>query len=141
MALLDKYLANLVVGNTKLHNLHWNLEGIHFKQVHEYLEVMYDESFEYIDEVAELQKMLGEQPISTLKGYLEVATIKELEETTFSDEKAVDYALEYIKALSTQAKEIREKADEEGKFQIANMLEDHLEAYLKHEWFLSTMLK
>lgn len=141
MALLDKYLANLVVGNTKLHNLHWNLEGIHFKQVHEYLEVMYDESFEYIDEVAELQKMLGEQPISTLKGYLEVATIKELEETTFSDEKAVDYALEYIKALSTQAKEIREKADEEGKFQIANMLEDHLESYLKHEWFLSTMLK
>lgn len=141
MALLDKYLANLVVGNTKLHNLHWNLKGIHFKQVHEYLEVMYDESFEYIDEVAELQKMLGEQPISTLKGYLEVATIKELEETEFSDEKAVDYALEYIRDLSEQAKEIREKADEDGKFQIANMLEDHLEAYLKHEWFLSTMLK
>ena len=32
------YLANLAVWNAKLHNLHWNVVGRAFVQVHEYTE-------------------------------------------------------------------------------------------------------
>ena len=39
---LNKYLSNLGVEYIKLHNLHWNVVGIQFKAIHEYLEGLYD---------------------------------------------------------------------------------------------------
>ena len=50
------YLANLAVLNAKLHNLHWNVVGRAFIQVHEYTEGLYDELFEQFDAVAEAMK-------------------------------------------------------------------------------------
>ncbi len=35
---LNKYLADTAVMYIKLHNLHWNVYGLQFKAVHEYLE-------------------------------------------------------------------------------------------------------
>ena len=57
---LDCYLSNLIIGNIKLHNLHWNVTGLTFKAVREYLETLYEDSFEKYDEVAELQKQFGQ---------------------------------------------------------------------------------
>ena len=74
------YLANLMTGNVLLHNLHWNVEGRAFKQVHEYLELLYDDAFSKYDEVAERMKMDGELPSATLKEYLDQTNISELEE-------------------------------------------------------------
>ena len=59
---LDIYLANLAVNYIKLHNLHWNVIGKTFKQVHEYLEEVYDETTESLDEIAVYQKMFGVYP-------------------------------------------------------------------------------
>ena len=83
---LDVYLANLAVNYIKLHDLHWNVIGKGFKQTHEYLEEMYDATTESLDEVAEYQKMVGEYPKASLKDYLEIATIKELESKDFSND-------------------------------------------------------
>lgn len=33
MKTFDKYLSNLLVGYVKLHNLHWNVVGINYKEV------------------------------------------------------------------------------------------------------------
>ena len=75
---LNAYIANIGVGYIKLHNLHWNVVGSQFKAVHEYLESLYDAFADVLDETAELLKMAGAQPVASLKGYLEIATIKEL---------------------------------------------------------------
>ena len=47
--LLNQYLANLAVWNIKLHNLHWNVVGNQFIQLHNFTEEMYDELFEAFD--------------------------------------------------------------------------------------------
>lgn len=140
MKKLDQYLANLAVASTYLHNLHWNLKGETFKQVHEYLDDMYEESTEYLDEVAELQKMLGQTPLSSMSDYLEYATIEELETRDHTTREAIELALEYIKEMEKLVLEVRKEAEEDDIFVIANMAEDHYTAYLKHEWFLSSML-
>ena len=75
---LDRYLSNLMIGNIKLHNLHWNVTGLTFKAVHEYLEALYNDSFEKLDEVAELQKQLGLPVLASEKEYLENAEIQYL---------------------------------------------------------------
>lgn len=141
MKKLDVYLSNLAVGNVLLHNLHWNLNGVHFKQAHEYLEELYDEAFEYLDDVAELQKQLGYKPLSTMKDYLNTTSLKELELTEFKDTEAIEYAYNYIKSMHNLAKEIRSEADENDNFLVSNLMEDHITDYTKHEWFLSSMLK
>ena len=39
----NKLLSNYFVVFVKLHNLHWNVVGINFKQIHEYLETLYND--------------------------------------------------------------------------------------------------
>ena len=92
--LLNQYVANLAVWNVKLHNLHWNVIGNQFVQVHEFTEGIYDDVFEKYDEVAELLKMKGEMPLSTMAEYLKVATIEEVPARDFS----IKESLEILKA-------------------------------------------
>lgn len=135
---LDKYLANLMVGNVFLHNLHWNVVGINFVGVHEYLEEMYDEFFEQYDEVAEYQKMKGIYPKASVKDYLELCDVNELESKDIKACDAIKKALELIKQMKDLALEIAEEADD---FELSNMMEDHISEYSKQIWFMESMLK
>jgi starvation-inducible DNA-binding protein len=138
---LDLYLANLGVNYVKLHNLHWNVIGRGFKQVHEYLEAMYDETTESFDEVAEYQKMVGEYPKASLEEYLKITTIKELESKDYSIEDALKIAVEDQKLMRDLATEIRNEADEKGEFILVALMEGEVEAQNKHIWFIESMLK
>jgi starvation-inducible DNA-binding protein len=53
----------------KLHNLHWNVVGPQFKEVHIYLEDLYNECAEKLDEVAETLKQVNEYPLGSSKIY------------------------------------------------------------------------
>lgn len=138
---LDLYLANLGVNYVKLHNLHWNVIGRGFKQVHEYLEAMYDETTESFDEVAEYQKMVGEYPKASLEEYLKITTIKELESKDYSIEDALKIAVEDQKLLRKLATEIRNEADEKGDFTLVALMEGEVAAQNKRIWFIESMLK
>lgn len=139
MSKLDVYLANLMVGNIKLHNLHWNVEGFTFKAVHEYLEEIYDDFFEKFDDVAEYQKQVGVFPKAKVSDYLELTSIEEIESKSIANKEAIEIALDIIKIQKELALEIREEAGEE--FVLANMMEDHIEGYNKEIWFMESMLK
>lgn len=140
MSKVDIYLANLAVGNVKIHNLHWNVRGFAFKQVHEFLEALYDGVFECYDAVAELQKMQGAYPKASMKEYLEITTVEELESKDYSLKEAVSIAYEYLKEMKKLALEIRAEANAEDNFALANMMEDHVEHYNKNLWFMESML-
>ena len=138
---LDIYVANLAVNYIKLHNLHWNVAGKAFKQVHEYLESLYDETTESLDAVAEHQKMTGKFPKASLKDYLETATIKELESKDYTIEEALKIALDDQKLLRKLATEIRNEADEKGEFTLVALMEDEVAAQNKRIWFIESTLK
>jgi starvation-inducible DNA-binding protein len=138
---LDIYLANLAVNYIKLHNLHWNVIGRRFKQTHEYLEDMYDETTVSLDEVAEYQKMVGEYPKASLKDYLKITTIKELESKDYNDDEAYQIALDDQKLMRELATEIRNEADEKGEFTLVALMEDEVAAQNKHIWFIESTLK
>ena len=138
---LDRYLSNLMIGNIKLHNLHWNVTGLTFKAVHEYLETLYDDSFEKLDEVAELQKQLGLPVLASAREYLENADIQELGYKEYTPVEAIKYAKEYVEHMRDLALAIRKEADQEDCFVLTNLMEDHVTGYDKHIWFLNNMLK
>lgn len=138
MKKLDVYLADIAVINVKLHNLHWNVVGPMFKAVHEYLEELYDDFFEKFDEVAEYQKIQGVFPKASLKEYLEISKIDELESKEINQKDALKETLAILKHMKKSALEIAEKADD---FILSNMMEDHVAGYAKAIWFIESMLK
>ena len=137
----NAYLANVGVFYIKLHNLHWNVFGTQFKAVHEYLEQNYDYFAAVLDEVAEYIKMENEYPLASLKDYLEIANIVELESKDYSIYETLKIVLEDITLLKNQALELRVFADKIDKFALVNMLEEHLKQYDKTTWFINSMLK
>ncbi|NLY45073.1 MAG: DNA starvation/stationary phase protection protein [Tissierella sp.] len=139
--LLNQYVANLAVWNIKLHNLHWNVVGKEFVQIHEFTEAIYDDAFEKFDEVAELLKMKGEMPLSTMAEYLKVATIKEVAVKDFGTKEVLEIVKADLELMNNLATEIRSLADEEGDFTTVAIFEDHVAGYDKNLWFLNSMLK
>lgn len=136
----NTYLSNLSVMIFKLHNIHWNVKGFHFVPVHEFTEMVYDKLFEYVDEVAELQKMFGHTPASTLTEYLELATIKEEPTRSFTDRESIEILVDDLTKLKDEATSLRNIADEEGWFTSVALFEGHVEFYVKQLWFLNSML-
>jgi starvation-inducible DNA-binding protein len=137
---MNEYLSNLAVLNANLHNLHWNVEGLQFEQLHEFTEKLYSEFFEKYDSVAEILKMQGYKPLVKLSDYLKTASIKELDKDVFTTKEVLQTVLDYLNTMKTMALEIRELADKEDDFVTVNEFEDHITEYNKHIWFVKSML-
>ncbi len=138
---MNGYLANLAIMVFKLNNLHWNCVGKEFVQMHLYVEDVYKEILEYLDEVAEIQKMDGLTPDSTLKDYLAKATIKEVEAKAFSTAEVLGYLKDDLTTLKEQATALRNSLDEDGHFTGVALMEDHVASYRKRLWFIESMMK
>ena len=137
----NKYIADIGVSYIKLHNLHWNVVGHQFKSVHEYLESLYDALADVLDEMAEILKMHGEMPLGSLRKYLEVSSIEELEDRDYSVQESLEIVLKDLQQLKGEAESIRKLADEEDNYQLVSAMEDHLGNYSKNIWFIQAMLK
>ncbi|KXS47799.1 Dps family protein [Halanaerobium congolense] len=137
---MNTYLANLAVLNTKLHNLHWNVEGKQFMQVHSFTEELYDDFFEKYDEVAEIMKMKGEFPLVKLNDYIEAATIEELDSKKYGVDEVLNEVQSDLKEMKKLAAEIRNDADGDGDFEVVGAFEDHVAGYSQNIWFVTAIL-
>ena len=138
---VNNYLANLGVEYVKLHNLHWNVVGINFKAIHEYLESLYDGISESLDSVAELLKMHDEVPAASLKEYLSLSSISELPSNELSGKEALQIVLDDFSNMKSLAEEIRNEADEANLYDFVGHFESDLGQYNKSIWFIKAMLK
>ncbi len=136
---LNKFLSNLAVMTFKLHNLHWNVVGMNFVQLHEYTESLYDQTFKQFDEVAEMLKMRGESPLVKLDDYKKGATIKEIEAKAFTAAEVVGILKSDISEMAALADEIRKDAAGADDFKVSTVFEDYLKSYAKTLWFLDAM--
>jgi len=137
---LQVYLSNLAVLNSKLHNLHWNVVGPRFVQLHEFTEEVYEEFFVYYDEIAEILKMKGEMPLVKLEDYADKATVEEIEAREFDHDEVIEIVLEDLREMRSLAVEIRERADEADEFDVVGEMEEQVDYYNLKIWFLESML-
>ena len=113
---LNKLVANLTVLYTKLHSLHWFVSGRCFYTLHTVFENYYDYTTATLDEAAERLLAIGGRPVSTLKGALELATIKEAteQETTSEMVASVFYDFELLKKDLSTLMELSEEEGDQG---------------------------
>ena len=140
VANMNAYLSDLVVFYLKLHDLHWNVKGMQFVPVHQYSEARYEDMAEKFDEIAELLLQHGEKPVSSVREYLALSSIKELNKDSYRDEEVIKIISEDMSYLKGKAEALRLEADAEGLFDIVAVLEDHVAGYNKELWFLRSMM-
>jgi len=139
--LMNEYVADLAVLNVKFHNLHWNVVGQAFAQVHVHFEEVYDDLFEKFDEVAERIKMLGFFAKASMKSYLDLSNVEELGEEDISIKDAFNIAVKEIEGLKSKAMDVRSEAEANDDFVTVALMEDHIAGYDKELWFLKSALK
>lgn len=137
---LNDYLSDLHILNVKLHNLHWNVVGKQFVQIHEFTEELYKDLFEKFDEIAEVIKMRNEKPLAKVEDYLKTSSVQELDKNKYDTTEVLEILRDDYTKLKDLATDIRNSADQEGDFEIVAIFEDHVAGYSKNLWFISSML-
>lgn len=136
---LNKLIADWTVLYAKLHNFHWFVKGDQFFVLHEKFEELYNEAAGYIDELAERLLALNGKPVATLKGSLEISTLKEADgqETAEQMVQAVidDFSL-MIQELQ-KGIELSEQLNDEATGDLLIGIQKNLE---KHNWMLKAFL-
>lgn len=137
---LNQYVADLTVMYTKLHNVHWYVEGRQFHAMHELFEMYYDKATEDLDVVAERMLQLGYKPAASLKSALEIAKIEERAEEFGKDLDFVEVVrkdFEYLLGLTAEVKEEAEKAGDDPTVDIMNEFTAY---YQKQLWMIKATL-
>lgn len=138
---MSQLVADLNILNVKFHNLHWNVVGLNFEPVHLLTEASYTDFFTKYDEVAERMKMLGSLPPASMKKYLELTNIRELEDKEYKIPEVLDYVLESYKYLRTEFLELRKLADDDDDVITVALAEGYIGEFDKQIWFVSAMQK
>lgn len=140
--ILDQTLSDLYVLFTKTRNYHWNVVGMHFRDLHKLLEEQYEELDTAIDLVAERSRKIGAPALGTLKEFLAHATLKEqpgdypdaytMLSNLCSDHEAV------IKSLRQAADDCEEKYQDMG---TNDFLIGLMQEHEKMAWMLRSYLE
>ena len=134
---LHQFLADLNVFYRKLQNYHWNIQGKDFFVIHSKLEEYYNEVNESIDEVAEFILTKNEQPLGTMKDYIEITKITEAENKKVNSEvvfneliKDYSYLLKNVKVIKKEAEKIEDDA-------TSTFMDEFILEYNKILWMLN----
>ncbi len=139
---LSKLLANEYVLYTKTRRAHWNVTGIDFYDKHKLFEDQYNQINEYIDDVAERIRTLGEFPPASLTAFISLAEIKEITNSTgeksqilieqllIDHEIIINYIRNIIAPINDEFKDVG----------TADFLTSLLEEHEKMAWILRSHL-
>jgi len=136
---VNKQIANWSVLYIKLHNYHWYVTGPEFFTLHAKFEEFYNEAGLHIDELAERLLALGDKPVATMAGCLELATVKE----AAGAENAQEMVGTIVDDYTTMIKELKhgmELAEEANDETTADMLLSIHSSLEKHVWMLNSFL-
>ena len=133
---LNVYLANLVTEYHKLQNYHWYVKGNDFFNAHAKLEEIYDAFLEIIDEIAEVMLMNDMKPVASMKGYLEITTIKEAEVKYITSSEIYADLLKDFDTFHKASIEIKKEADAAELFGISSVMDAYIAQFAKNIWMI-----
>lgn len=133
--LSDSYITML-----KSQNFHWNVKGPMFKSLHDMFQIIYEDLFLAIDEIAERLRSVGEPAPASYEDFLKLSKIKD----SSSKLNAKDMILEMIKAndnIILSAKNLAKAAEKEGDKVSEDLAIRRTEFHQKQNWMLSSLLE
>ena len=137
--LLNVLLANEHVLYVKLRNFHWNVVGPHFQDYHKFFEESYDEVEGHIDETAERIRTLNQRPLSSMKEFLEHATLEESTQTQMNAKQMLEELIQDYEDVIVKINEDIATCDEIGDVGTEDFLTGMMQEYEKKLWMLKSM--
>lgn len=134
---LNQFLADLNVFYRKLQNYHWNIEGRDFFVVHSKLEEYYDEVNKSIDEVAEFILTKKQEPLGTMKDYLEITKITEAQNQKVNRDVVFNELIKDFEYLLKNVKAIKKEAENAEDIEASTFMDEFILNYSKKLWMLN----
>ncbi|NLL44544.1 MAG: DNA starvation/stationary phase protection protein [Mollicutes bacterium] len=139
--ILNEYLANLKVLINNLYNLHFNVVGEDFFQIHAKLQEYYEKITLMYDEVAERIKMMGKYPITSLKTFEDVSNIKSMRSQDYTISQTLEIVINDFNFMLDFSKAIYMYANELNDTYTVDMMTDYIKFFEKQLWMLKSSLK
>ena len=137
---LKELQSNAFVFYTKAHGYHWNVEGILFKQLHEFFQEIYEDVFESIDTYAEWSRKLGQYAPFQMDEILLMSNVK-YDLTTNSPlemvRNLIDSNLIILNDLNIGFK-LATEADQQA---LANFIAERIDQHQFWNWQLTSTAK
>ena len=119
---------------------HWNVEGIHFQELHALFETVYSEVYESIDPFAEKLRALGAYAPGSNSRFSVLSVIGDETEVLPADQM-VQELLQDSDNMVKVLKKVYDIAEVAGEHGLSNFLAERMDAHRKHSWQLRATTK
>jgi starvation-inducible DNA-binding protein len=124
----------------KAHFFHWNVEGKDFYQYHQFLQAVYEDAYEAVDNIAEQIRTLDEYAPGSFTRYTELSRIPDQTKVPRA-QLMLEELLHDSHTMIELLNECFAAAEAENKQDIANFIAERLTATNKFIWMISSFLK
>jgi starvation-inducible DNA-binding protein len=124
----------------KAHFFHWNIEGKDFYQYHKFLQKVYEDAYEAVDNIAEFIRTLDEYAPGSLVRYHELTRIQDQTKVPRA-QLMFEELLADSHVMVALLNECFAAAEAENKQDIANFIAERLTSTNKFIWMLQSFLK
>ncbi|MFQ3324030.1 MAG: starvation-inducible DNA-binding protein [Pseudomonadales bacterium] len=137
---LKKLLADSYTLYLQTHNFHWNVTGLHFRELHLMFEEHYTELAIAVDDIAERIRTLDVPAPGTYKEFSKLSSIKEVDGVPSSAEmvELLTKGHEQVIKTSREVLKIAQAADDES---TASLVSDRMRIHEKTAWMLRATAK
>lgn len=137
---LEKVLADTFVLYFKTHSFHWNVEGPHFKALHDLFMEQYTELWNATDEIAERIRSLGDYAPNSWDSMAKNASLQETGQTP--DAMAmVEMLANDNTAITETMKPVLDSAQNAGDEVTADLMIQRMAIHEKAAWMLRSISK
>jgi len=124
----------------KAHFFHWNVEGIHFQELHSLFETIYTEVYGTVDEFAEKIRALGSYAPGSNSRFSVLSGIDDATEVVPGERMVADL-LQDAEHMVLILKRVYDIAEARGEHGFSNFLAERMDAFNKHAWMLRATTK
>lgn len=135
---LKHLLADSYTLYLQTHNFHWNVTGMHFKDLHTMFEEHYTELAIAVDDIAERIRALGVYAPGTYKEFVKLTSISEVEGVPSSDDM-VEILMKSHEAVVKTARKALKLAQDANDESTASLVSDRMRVHEKTAWMLRAM--
>jgi starvation-inducible DNA-binding protein len=139
--MLNTILSDEHVLYIKTRNYHWNVKGIHFRELHKFFESQYKELEKGIDEIAERVRYLGHYAVGSMNDFKNLARLLENKQQDLNQEQMLLALLEDHETLIRIMREEIVKCDQTYKDAgTCDFLTGLMKKHEKNAWMLRAHL-
>jgi len=124
----------------KAHFFHWNVEGVHFQELHSLFGTIYEEVYGSIDDFAEKIRALGAYAPGSNSRFSMLTRIDDETEVVPAEQMVMELLADSDKMVKI-LKIVYDQAETAGEHGFSNFLAERMDAFRKHAWMLRSTLK